>query len=84
MNNHDLLTVIKSQQAYDVADRHMGEQRLADLIEKHEDRITALETSKNTIIGALIIIGGLASSAWAAIIAWIGAGGMNNMQHLKK
>ena len=88
MNNADLLTAIKNQHDYDVADRHMGEQRLADLIEKHEDRIKALERLGNLATGAAIILSTLIGSAWAAIIAWIGAGGINDVhsmgQHLRK
>ena len=84
MNNKELLAVIKNQHDYDVTDRQKGEQRIMDAIENHETRIAALEKLGNLVAGAVIILGGLVGAAWAAIIAWIGAGGMNDIQHFKK
>ena len=88
MNNADLLTAIKNQHDYDVADRQKGEDRLYQAIASYEKRITALEKLGNLATGAAIILSALIGSAWAAIIAWIGSGGMNDVhnmgQQLKK
>lgn len=84
MNNAELLTAIKNQHDYDVADRQKGEERLYLAIAGFEKRISRLETLGNLVTGAVIILGSLIGAAWAAIIAWIGAGGINDIQHLKK
>ena len=85
MNNQELLDRLDKQRAYDIADRHIGEREILDALEKHACRIATLEKLANLVTGAVIILGSLIGAAWAAIIAWIGAGGMHNVgQHFKK
>lgn len=78
MNKAEIIEMLKSQQAYDRYDRHMGEERIIDKVTEKfelrivplEKRITLLEHFRTAVKASVAAVTAIGASI-TAIVSWL-------------